>query len=79
MKTMTCKDLGGACDQKFHAATFDEMAALSKKHAMDMFQRGDEAHLNAMNKMQELMQFPEAMNEWMESKRNAFEALPDNK
>ncbi len=31
MKTMTCRQLGGACDKKFHAETFDEMAELSKK------------------------------------------------
>ncbi len=36
MKTMTCKDLAGACDAEFHAETFDELAELSKKHAMDM-------------------------------------------
>jgi hypothetical protein len=23
MKTMTCKQLGGACDKEFHAGTFD--------------------------------------------------------
>ena len=34
MKTMTCKQLGGACDKKFHANTFDEMAGLSKKHGI---------------------------------------------
>ncbi|MEX0608689.1 MAG: hypothetical protein WD016_10060 [Balneolaceae bacterium] len=78
MKTMTCKQLGGACDQKFHANTFEEMAELSKKHAMEMYQQGDEAHLKAMNEMQELMKSPSAMNEWMENKRREFEALPDN-
>jgi len=78
MKTMTCKQLGGACDLEFHADTFDEMAAKSKKHAMDMFQLGDKAHLKAMNEMQELMQSPAAMNEWMENKRKEFEALSDN-
>jgi hypothetical protein len=32
MKTMTCKQLGGACDQAFHAETFEEMAEKSKKN-----------------------------------------------
>ncbi len=31
MKTMTCKQLGGACDKEFQANTFEEMAELSKK------------------------------------------------
>lgn len=53
MKTMTCKHLGGACDFKFHANTFESMAEQSKKHAMEMFQKRDKAHLKAMNEMWE--------------------------
>lgn len=75
---MTCKQLGGACDLKFHANTFEEMAEQSKQHGMEMFQKGDGAHLKAMSKMQELMKSPEAMNTWMEGKRKEFDALPEN-
>ena len=55
MKTMTCNQLGGACDKKFHAKTFEEMAEMSKKHGTEQFQMGDEQHIKAMNKMMELM------------------------
>ena len=75
MKTMTCKHLGGACDKKFQANTFEEMAEMSKKHGMEMFQTGEEAHLKAMNEMQELMKTPEAMKEWFENRRIEFDAL----
>lgn len=78
MKTMTCKQLGGACDEPFHANTFDEMAALSKQHGMEMFQKKDEAHLKAMGEMQSLMQSPEAMQQWFDDKKKEFEALPDD-
>jgi len=37
MKTMTCRQLGGACDVEFHAETFQKMARLSKQHGMEMF------------------------------------------
>ncbi|NJO25467.1 MAG: DUF1059 domain-containing protein [Bacteroidia bacterium] len=77
MKTMTCKQLGGPCDMTFHANTFEEIAAMSKKHGMDMFQKGDAAHLEAMQEMQQVMQSPDAMNKWMETKRKEFDALPD--
>jgi hypothetical protein len=77
MKTMTCKQLGGACDKKFHATSFDEIAGMSKQHAMEMFQKKDAAHLRAMNEMQELMKKPEAMKEWFESKKKEFGALPE--
>jgi hypothetical protein len=79
MKTMTCKQLGGACNQEFHASTFEVMAELSKKHGMEMYQKGDPSHVKAMHKMQELMQSPEKMQEWMDRKRKEFEALPDHK
>lgn len=76
MKTMTCKQLGGACDLEFSANTFEEMAELSKQHGMAM--REDPAHQEAMKKMGELMQEPNAMQEWFDSKRKMFEALPDD-
>ena len=78
MKTMTCKQLGGACDKKFQANTFDEMAELSKQHGTEMHQAGDEAHLKVMQQMMELMKKPDAMKEWFESKKKEFDAIPDN-
>ncbi|MDB4584307.1 hypothetical protein N9164_14235 [Draconibacterium sp.] len=77
MKTMTCKQLGGACDKEFSTSTFEEMAEMSKKHGMEMFQMGDEEHLKAMNEMQKLMNSPEAMKAWFENKRREFDALPE--
>jgi len=58
MKTMNCRQLGGACEKEFHADTFEEMAEQSKKHGMEMFQKKDSAHLKAMDKMQELSKRP---------------------
>ena len=78
MKTMNCKQLGGACDKEFHADSFEEIAEMSKKHGMEMFQKNDELHLKAMNEMQELMQKPEAMKDWFESKKKEFDALPED-
>ena len=77
MKTMTCNQLGGACDLEFHADTFDEMAKQSQAHGMDMFQKKDPAHMKAMEKMQLLMEDPSAMEKWFAEKKAAFEALPD--
>ena len=71
--------MGGACDKKFHANSFEEIADISKKHGMEMFQKGDHAHLNAMNEMRELMKTPDAMRDWFENKRREFNALPDDK
>ena len=78
MKTMTCSQLGGACDKEFHAETFEEMAELSKKHGREMFEKSDEAHTKAMQEMGELMQNAESMKDWMDKKPHEFEKLPQN-
>ena len=75
---MTCKELGGACDQPFSANTFDEIAMMVSKHAREMVQQGDAAHIEAMNEMRSKMVSPDATNAWMDNKRKAFNALPDN-
>lgn len=78
MKTMTCKQLGGACDMKFHANTFEEIAEMSKNHGIYMFQKGDKAHLEAMNEMKNMMEQPQKMEKWFENKRKYFEELPED-
>lgn len=75
---MTCEQLGGACDEKFQADSFDEMAELSKQHGMEMFEKQDKLHLEAMNRMRELMEKPGAMKDWFASKQREFDALPED-
>lgn len=78
MKTMTCNQLGGACDKEFYANSFEEIAEMSKQHGMEMFKKNDEAHLRAMNEMKKLMQEPDVMKTWFENKRKEFDALPED-
>lgn len=77
MKTMTCLQLGGACDVVFRAETFGEIAKKSQAHGKDMYAKGDAAHLAAMEKMSEMMQNPEDMQAWMDGKEAEFAALPE--
>ena len=78
MKTMTCKQLGGACDMKFSANTFDEIAQLSQAHGKEMFQINDNSHIIAMNKMNKLMQNNDAMSQWFDAKKLEFEILEED-
>lgn len=78
MKTMNCKQLGGACEKEFHANSFEEIAEMSKQHGMEMFKINDAAHLKAMNEMQQRIKNPDAMMEWFEAKRAEFESLSEN-
>lgn len=78
MKTMTCKQLGGACEERFQANSFDEIAELSKAHGMEMFQKQDSEHLEAMAKMRELMQEPQSLQNWFDGKRKEFDELGED-
>jgi hypothetical protein len=75
---MNCNQLGGACKKEFHADTFEAMVVLSKQHGMEMFQAQDRAHLEAMEKIQKLMKTPKDMQNWFNSKKAEFNALPEN-
>jgi hypothetical protein len=35
MKTMTCKELGGVCDEKLSASSWDEMVMLMVNHVTE--------------------------------------------
>jgi len=78
MKTMTCKQLGGACDIKFQAETFGEISELSMQHSVEMMEANDEAHLKAMTNMKEIMQHPATMNQWFLERKAEFDALPED-
>lgn len=76
---MTCKQLGGACDKEFYAKTFEEMKGLSMKHAHEMYQKNDKAHMKVMVEMKELMKDSKAMKKWMDNKKREFDALAEDK
>ena len=75
---MTCRQLGGACDETFRADTFEEIAGLSQAHGRAMYEANDAAHLAAMKAMGELMHDPQAMKAWMDERRSEFDALPED-
>lgn len=76
MKKMTCRQLGGACDEVFYARTFEEMATQSKNHGMEMMKKGDKPHMNVMAEMQKLMASPAEFQQWMAKMKQAFDKLP---
>ena len=76
---MTCNQLAGACDTPFHAETFEEIAELSKAHAMEMVEKGDSAHREKMDEMKKLMmKTPAAAQEWFANTQKEFENLPED-
>ena len=74
LKSMTCVQLGGACDLVFSGESFDDLAAQSQQHGKEMFGKNDQPHILAMNKMMEVMNSGQ-MDAWMSARRAEFEAI----
>lgn len=74
---MTCRQLGGACDIEFKAETFEEIAQMSQHHGREMFAKNDQDHLDAMKKMQSMMQDQQSMHQWLKQKKLEFLNLPE--
>jgi hypothetical protein len=74
MKSMTCSQLGGACELVFSGETFDDMAAKSQQHGKEMYGANDGPHMVAMGTMMELMKSGQ-MDSWMAARKAEFEAL----
>lgn len=74
MKSMTCNQLGGACDIVFTGETFEDLAGQSQQHGKEMFGANDGPHMQAMSRMMELMKSGE-MDAWMSARKAEFDAL----
>ena len=73
MKMMKCNELGGACDKEFYGETFEEIAKQSKEHGMEMINLRDKDHINAMDKMGELMKDSKNLDKWMDERKEIFD------
>lgn len=78
MKTMTCKQLGGACDLPLRGETADEVIQAQDKHLKEVVAAGDEAHQSALSDMKGRWKNPLKGMGWYRSTKRAFAALPDD-
>jgi predicted small metal-binding protein len=79
MKTMTCKQLGGPCETKFHANSGDEVIKAQDKHLKEMVAKGDKTHESALKEMQGRWKNPIAGMGWYLKTKKAFATLPQDK
>lgn len=70
-KTVTCRELGGTCDEQFSGSTFNEIMQKGGAHMM-----GDEAHKDAIMSMEE--RTGENKEQWMERMQEEFNAKPED-
>jgi len=77
MKTMTCKELGGACELAIRGQTADELIKAQDKHLKDAVASGDESHRAAHDQMKGRWKHPISGMGWYKSTKKAFAALPE--
>jgi len=75
MKEMTCKQLGGTCDEIFQADSYEVMRDLHKTHMQQKANEGDEAHAEAMQKLKQLFRSPCQLHDYFQEKRELFDNL----
>ena len=78
MKTMTCRDLGGPCDQPLTGEDADAVINLQDQHLKDVVAAGDVAHEPALKAMKGRWKHPIKGMGWYKDTKKAFAALPDD-
>ncbi|MCW2794550.1 hypothetical protein [Nocardioides sp.] len=77
MKTMTCKQLGGACDLALHGATADEVIKAQDRHLREAVAAGDATHEEALREMKGRWKHPLKGMGWYKDTKRQFAELPD--
>ena len=78
MKTMTCKQLGGACDLQLRGETADEVIKAQDKHLREAVAAGDATHKPALDAMKGRWKNPIKGMGWYKSTKKEFAALPED-
>ena len=78
MKTMTCSQLGGACDLPLRGETADEVIKAQDGHLKEMVAGGDDAHAPALKEMKGRWKRPISGMGWYRTTKRDFAALPED-
>ena len=78
MKTMTCRQLGGACDLPLRGATADEVIKAQDQHLKDAVAAGDKSHETALNEMKGRWKHPIKGMGWYKNTKREFAELPED-
>lgn len=76
MKTMTCRQLGGPCDQELSGETADDVIKAQDRHLREAARGRDTAHEPAYEQMKGRWKHPIKATGWYRDTKKAFAALP---
>jgi hypothetical protein len=72
MKTMTCRQLGGPCEEPLHGETADAVIKAQDRHLKGAVRAGDTTHEHAHHEMKARWRHPKRSMEWYTSTKKAF-------
>ena len=78
MKTMTCRQMGGPCDQAFSGETADDVINAQDQHLKDAVAAGDAAHEPALKDMKGRWKHPIKGMGWYKDTKREFAELPED-
>lgn len=78
MKTMTCRQLGGACELPLVGADANEIIQAQDRHLRDVVAAGDHDHERALRDMKGRWRRPVSGMKWYRQVQRDFAALPDD-
>jgi predicted small metal-binding protein len=78
MKTMTCRQLGGACDLALRGETADEVIKAQDRHLREAVAAGDATHQQALDEMKGRWKHPLRGMGWYKSTKREFAGLPED-
>ena len=77
MKSMTCRQLGGPCDQEHRGDDANVVIKLQDQHLKDVVAAGDDGHRPALEEMKGRWKHPIAGMGWYRQAKRDFAALPE--
>jgi Protein of unknown function (DUF1059) len=78
VKTMTCRQLGGACDLRLTGETADDVIKAQDKHLREAVAAGESDHEPALAAMKGRWKHPIKGMGWYKDTKKAFAALPED-
>jgi len=77
MKSMTCSELGGACELRLEGTDANEIIKAQDRHLREAVAAGSTEHEPALRDMKSRWRRPLAGMKWYKQVQRDFAALPD--
>ena len=78
MKTMTCNQLGGACEFRLQGETADAVIKAQDRHLKEIVAAGDDSHVGALKEMKGRWKHPISGMGWYRAVKRDFTKLPED-